>query len=367
MIIRTITFHHEYNFGAMLQAYALIAYLRSLGHDAKAIDYLAPYSPKPKVNFDWVPTKYDFCGVRQLYRFYKKQQNTKEQQRRDVFEEFYKDNIPVTETQYSSFDELKTNPPIADLYIAGSDQIWNTSFPNGTDPAFYLDFESDARKISYAASVATNGIEQEKIPFVKEKLQNFDAISVREQSAQLLLKSLGYDSSLVVDPVFLLDAQQWDIFCDNRHADDKYILVYDFDVGGKKLPELAKRLSRLYKCKIYSVGPFYYKYADKSFVTVGPDAFLSLVKHARCLISNSFHGTAFSIIFRKDFFVVDRRDGLNVRMHDMLERYNLLDRLVDFQTYDEKLLERISYPIDERLNKDIDDSKSFLLRQIQLA
>lgn len=368
MIIRTITFHHEYNFGAMLQAYALITYLQTLGHDVRAIDYRAPYSPKHDVDFRWVPEKYDFLGLKQLYRILKYPANTLEQKRRDAFESFFKKNIDATDVKYHSILELKNNPPIADLYVAGSDQIWNTKFPNGTDASFYLDFGTPSRKISYAASIATETIDDDKVSFVKGHLSNFDAISVRELSAQSLLKSYGFESCVVVDPVFLLDKTHWEDFCDKEFANERYVLVYDFEPRGTHVSRIAKRLSCLLGSKIYSVGPFRNSSADKSFVDVGPDVFLSLVKNAQCVISNSFHGTAFSMVFGKSFFVIDREDGLNIRMHDLLRRYGLLNRLVNSDSTNELLLEKINYKsIEKLLVQDIEKSKSFLQRQIQLA
>lgn len=368
MVIRTITFHHEYNFGAMLQAYALIAYLRSLGHDVRAIDYRAPYSPIRKINFKWVPPELNLLVVKQLYCIYKYRRNKLEQKRRDAFEVFFNKYIPVTDIKYHSIEEIRANPPSADLYIAGSDQIWNTLFPNGTDAAFYLDFGGNTRRISYAASIAVERIDGDKEPFVKNHLRRFDAISVREQSGQKLLDSYGFESCVVVDPVFFLDKNQWCEFCSDELFQYKYILVYDFEPKGRRIARLAKRVARLMKCKIYSVGPFSHQYADKSFVDVGPEVFLSMVNNAQCVISNSFHGTAFSIIFGKNFFVVDREDGLNVRMHDLLGKYGLTNRLADCDINDEMLLKSIDYSrIENLLRQDIDNSKLFLLRQIRLA
>ena len=325
----------------MLQAYALIAYLRSLGHDVRAIDYRAPYSPIRKINFKWVPQKLNLLGVRQLYCLYKYRRNKLEQRRRDAFEVFFNKYIPVTDIKYHSIDEIRANPPIADLYIAGSDQSWNTLFPNGTDAAFYLEFGGNTRRISYAASFAVERIDDDKESFVKNHLRRFDAISVREQSGQQLLESYGFDSCVVVDPVFFLNKSQWSEFYSDELSQDKYILVYDFEPKGKTIARLAKRVARLKNCKIYSVGPFSHRYADKSFVDVGPEVFLSMVNNAQCVISNSFHGTAFSIIFDKNFFVVDREDGLNVRMHDLLEKYGLTNRLVDRDINDEMLLKSV--------------------------
>ena len=372
MIIRTITCHHAFNHGAMLQAFALVHYLQSLGHDVQVIDYSPYYMPgNPKVNFKWVPGRFDYFGVRELYRFAKYRQNKYTQKRQNAIESFYETCIPVTTNRYDTVERLRDNPPKADVYIAGSDQIWNTTFPNGKDAAFYLDFGSPKRKISYAASFATRELEPGTEEFVKHQLKNFDAISVREQSGKSLLNSLGFDGQLVVDPVFLLNREHWDQFdTDSDELNEEYILTYDFEPKKSAIRSIAKRLADYYSCKIFTVTslPSLFCYADKSYFTCGPEMFVRLIKHARCIVSNSFHGTAFSIMYGKNFFVLDRRDGLNTRMQDLLNRYNLSDRLVDNSVSDDRLFKNINYDIVfNKLHDDINESKSFLQQQIELA
>ena len=364
MKIRTITCHQSLNHGAMLQAYALATHLRSLGHDVKVIDYTPPYmNSKHRI-----PPSYDYWGVRSLYLLVKWPEDYEGRIRKRVLKPFLHKYIPVTVIRYNSIGQLRQNPPEADLYIAGSDQIWNTTFQNGLDPAFYLDFGTPKRRISYAASFATPNLADGAEDFVKDKLSRLDAISVREESGRLILKELGYDGVVVVDPVFLLSPEQWKVIDDGQPKQERYILTYDFEKKGESIGTVAKRLARLADCKIYSVSPFRQKYAHQNFVNVGPDMFVSLVKNAQCVIGNSFHGAAFSMIFEKDFFVVNRKDGLNVRMQDLLNRYGLSRRLISPDVSDESLMTDIYYkPVQEKLQQDIDFSKSFLQHQIELA
>jgi hypothetical protein len=324
----------------------------------------------PKVNFRWVPDRFDYIGVRTLYQLAKYRQNKLGQQRKDALESFYQKYIPVTPKRYKTIDDLRNDPPVADIYVAGSDQIWNTSFPNGKDAAFYLDFGSPKRKISYAASFATRNLVPGTEGFVTTQLHNFDAISVREESGQNLLNSLGFSGQLVVDPVLLLSSKQWDIFDKDDEIKGSYVLTYDFEPRKSAIKTIAKRLAALYGCKIYSISsaPSLFSYADKSYLTCGPDEFVRLVKHARCVISNSFHGTVFSMIYGKDFFVVNRKDGLNERMRDLLKRYKLSDRLIDENVSDTVLLKGIDYSSAQvQMDEDIKESKLFLQHQIELA
>ena len=368
MIIRTITCHHAFNHGAMLQAYALLAYLQSLGHDAKVIDYRPDYMPRLQMNFDWVPPKYDFWFIRQLYRRIKLPFLQQEQERRHALEKFFKKYIRITDTEYNAIEELRQNPPAADLYIAGSDQIWNTTFRNGLDPAFFLDFGTPKRRISYAASFATSQLAAGSEDFVKQKLSRFDAISVREASGKKILETLGYEGVVVVDPVFLLSREQWNEMDTADCEQERYILTYDFERTGNTIAQVAMRLAKLGECKIYSVSPYRRQYAHRNFVNVGPDKFVSLVKHAQCVVSNSFHGSAFAIIYGKNFLVVNRKDGLNVRMQDLLARYGLSHRLITPDAQDRLLMQDIYYaPVYERLEQDIEFSKSFLQNQIELT
>ena len=277
----------------------------------------------------------------------------------------------MSSEHYSSIDDLRKNPPTADIYIAGSDQIWNTTFPNGSDPAFYLDFGNPKRKVSYAASFATDTLAPGTEESVNKQLHNFDAISVRESSGLRLLESLGFKGIDVVDPVFLLDKKQWDCFDKDSEPAEKYILVYDFEPGKSGIKRIAKRLAALYgDCKIYTVTPSYsyFDYADKSFMVCSPDEYVSLIKHAECVVSNSFHGTAFSMVYEKNFFVINRKDGLNARMRDLLDHYHLSDRIISKDATNEALTKSIDYnQVRTQLCQDIENSKSFLLHQIDLA
>ena len=204
---------------------------------------------------------------------------------------------------------------------------------------------------------------------MKNKLKALDAISVREESGIGILKALGLDGVVVVDPVLLLSSEQWDtVVHENEQQQERYILTYDFEKKGSPIAAVAKRLSRLADCKIYSVSPHRKGYAHRHFINVGPGMFVSLVKHAQCVISNSFHGTAFSMIYEKNFFVVNRKDGLNIRMQDLLNHYGLSRRLISPDVSDKSLMSDIYYePVHERMQQDIEFSKSFLSQQIELA
>lgn len=368
MKIATITCHRVYNHGAALQAWALASYLKQLGNDVSIIDYRPDYLRghfELKVNNQ----RFDKPVIKWLYLAAKYPSWKKSLPRKQAFDAFDKKFIAplVTDRCYQSQEELKQYPPVADLYIAGSDQIWNTTFKNGTDPAFYMDFgKRETKRISYAASFATASLRNGTEDFVKSKLADLDAISVREPSGVKLTEAMGYDATLVCDPVFLIDADVWAKEIATKDGEnEKYVLVYDFECS-EEVRKVATKIAKDKGLKIYSVGPFVLDYADKCYINNGPDSFVALVKNAACVVSNSFHATAFSFIFNKNMFVVKRADGLNTRMQDLLSRYDIIDHLVNSDSINE-LGDRfeIDYEkVNPILQKEIEESKLWLKKQL---
>lgn len=363
MKVATITCHRVYNHGASLQALALAYFLKQEGHEVNIIDYRPDYLVGQldlKVNND----RFDKPIIKWLYLLAKYPGWVKYQKRKKSFDDFDAKYIApfVTEKTYATCEELKNDPPVADVYVAGSDQIWNTKLKNGTDASFYLDFgRKETRKISYAASFATASLKEGTEDFVNQKLSGLDAIAVREPSGVKILESMNYSGSLVCDPVFLLSAETWISEIPVKEGmGEKYVLVYDFE-GSKEVQCVAERIAKEKGLKIFSIGPTPLEYANENFTFSGPDTFVSLVKNATCVVSNSFHATAFSFIFKRDMFVVKRADGLNTRMQDLLSRYGLSDRLVDANTQTETILSHIDYEkVYSILSTEIEFSKQWL-------
>lgn len=165
MKIKTITCHDVYNVGASLQAYALVTYLRKLGHDAQIIDYKPDYLSNHYPLWGLGNPAYDKPVIRELYNLAKLPGRLKARNGKAEYDRFTAEFLPLTPRRYTSNDDLKQNPPEADVYFAGSDQIWNCFFPNGKDPAFYLDFApAGSVRASYAASFAMDDIPEEWKP-----------------------------------------------------------------------------------------------------------------------------------------------------------------------------------------------------------
>ncbi|MFI3297002.1 MAG: polysaccharide pyruvyl transferase family protein [bacterium] len=337
MKIKTITCHDVYNYGASLQAYALQYYLKSLGHRVEIIDYLPRYISGKNYTFWFVSEQspyYNICKknviIKFLYCMRRLIMYSQTFGRKKAFDQFKLEFLSCT-NRYTTYQDLCTNPPEADFYIAGSDQIWNTSLGNGKDPSFYLQFGNDnIKRISYAASFGIAEIPEEMKPQIYNWLNRVNSISVREQSGLDILSNLNIDSAVeVVDPVFLLDKQEWGNLANTStvRIEYPYILVYDMFMKETSLKTSAIKLSKKLGLPLVAINDaFKVKYADRSICDAGPAEFVSLIKNATVIISSSFHATAFSIIFEKEFYTFYKGDNIS-RMINILDKIGCVNRL----------------------------------------
>ena len=367
MQIKTLTTYNVYNYGASLQAYALMTYLTQLGHDVEIINYQPHYLTR-KYDYRWVNpessmSKYVF--TRCLYRIMKYVQRQTTLGRKQKFDEFHRKMLKETSKMYCTYKELCLNPPKADLYIVGSDQIWNIFYETGRDPAFYLEFVSKGAKASYAASFSYLDINEENKTRIKKSLQTFKAISVREYQGINILKDMGIKGTWVLDPVFLLTIEEWKKLMVDFHKKEPYILVYDFE-GNKELKTFTIQYAKHHNLKIYSINDTYPRlYADKNFNSAGPKEFLSLIYHCDAFVSNSFHGTAFSIIFHKPVFVFDRhRHKVNSRMESLLKLFGLKDYMLSGYTDYSRIMDaKINFAEIEKIKeRELNKSKNFIMQ-----
>lgn len=346
MKIDIITCQYAYNYGAVLQAYGLSQYLKNCGNEVNIINYQPEYARKVKSK------KIINKIIRPMIRKIDYIKGKK------VFGKFLDENVILTR-KYSNIKELKDNVPEADAYICGSDQIWNCDLPNGNDDSFFLTFVPENKiKMSYAASIAMNQLNDEQKGRFKDLLKSFDYISVREKTAKNILDAIDVrDVKKVLDPVFLLEKQQWiDMANKVSKENEKYILLYCFN-RQENVYEYAKKMANKKGYKIYSINTYiedYLKKVDKYFYNVSPEKFLNLILNAEEVVTNSFHGLAFSTIFNKNVHVFQKNGGANSRMLDFLKEIGLDNRMtngelissnIDYQIVNEKisLLKEESY------------------------
>jgi len=370
MKIKTITCHHVYNYGAALQAYALQTFLQQQGHDVQIIDYVRPGAnanfkkgmteiPKSSRLY-WLGSKSNL--ITRLYCVWKNRNSNTSIKRCEAFNRFQADYFHLTR-RYSSIEDLRQDAPDADVYIAGSDQIWNPLLANGKDLSFYLDFGSPkTKRISYAASfsITADAISDEHAAFVHSFLNKFDSISVREHTGLSILTKVGVKGEEVLDPVFLLSIDEWkNTIAPTPLVKDKYILVYHLFSSSSGLKEYVIDQRRKTGFKVVCINDKTTRpYADIQFNDAGPLDFLNLILNAEMVVADSFHATAFSIIFQKDFHVFYNRPNIS-RIADLLHNLELDDRLNNSNSTRIKWREKSNL-----LALLIQQSKAFLLSNI---
>ena len=183
------------------------------------------------------------------------------------------------------------------------------------------------------ASFGASYIPQDQSEFVSKQLSRFYAISTRERSGVEIVEKLGYNATEVLDPVFLLDKDDWERLCSDEHKKEKYILVYDLDMNHAGVKQLCLGLAKKNNWKIYSINDFREcPYADYNINNAGPIEFIEWIRDAQYVVCTSFHGTAFSILFHKQFYTFPLYHGKNhARMVDFLHKMNLDNHFVKEQ------------------------------------
>lgn len=372
MNIKTITCHHVYNYGASLQAFALQKYLTLGGHHVQIIDYRLPSQNRYELFILPQSLSSKISKLIKLFPFfkyiiapYKNRYMLRTWGRKEAFDKFDKVYLQIATPIYRNYEDIKNNPPKADIYIAGSDQIWNPKMPNGTDLGYYLNFgDNKAKRISYAASFGVKEISKQQGVLLSNELKKFNAISVREISGIKILDKLGIHAVRCVDPVFLLNKDEWIDFLKIKKMQDKYILLYDFNHNDANIRNFAVELSSKKNLKIFSINDSSpVLYANKQINNAGPIEFLTYLFNAEYVVSNSFHATAFSIIFHKKFATFPLKNQNNPsRMIDLLECVDLLNHFSpkDINCVDEPYSWDTVSAI---LEKDIRFSKKYLENQ----
>lgn len=356
MKIAIITLHSQNsNYGSILQGYGLKQYLTTKGYETQIIDYRPSYSNgaigvKGKIK---AFIRYTLFLPYYISRSLK-------------FSEFIKSNDNLTDIRYRTYKDLCNNPPIADLYISGSDQIWNPAYKCGQDKAYFLKFTDSENKISYASSIGSTELSKKDYLIILNNLVEYKHISVREKYSQLQLVQRGLkETKHVCDPVFLLSASHYrGIY--NYKKEERYILVYAVHKDSF-LEKIVDRVALFLNIKVISLGGFAKKCRSDKFPRgIGPREFLGYFDNAEIIITSSFHGTAFSLIFNKQFIIVPPRAS-RLRIDNILGITGTTDRVVSSYNEIERLLENeIDYSkVNSKLDDFISNSKQYLNESIR--
>lgn len=320
MKVAIITMHAARNYGAVLQTYALQKFLQDKGAQVEIIDYRRKNQELVGYLFN-VNTKFKnskFMSVLFILKSFIPKLCTS-----CLFSKFLKRKINLS-SKVGETDNIRDKIN-ADVYCTGSDQVWNPLANSGFDPMFFL--RGTFPKVSYAASIGLHNLELQYHVQMREYLESYKAISIREQSSLAILKNLGIKGECVLDPSLLLTNNDWDKFATlcNR-VPKKYLLVYYFG-NTASIMKIADKIAKDKGFKIVriSVGFENYKEDDVVLRYLTPEEFVGVFSKASFVLTNSFHGTAFSINYSVNFLTYPTTEH-NARFDSILDLFNLQSR-----------------------------------------
>lgn len=302
MKVDIITRHAVANYGSLLQTYATQRTFEKLGLDAEIINYIN-YDERPenlaKTHVKGKKWDKNFF-TRKLYILI---QTWNYAHMYKVFAKYRKGFINESKEIYGNIDELKANPPKANLYCTGSDQIWGKIGKSNFDLSYFLEFIKNKKCISYAASFGKDKIDSELERKLKTLLEKYSALLVREASAKEIIKKIGLKNvEQVLDPTFLLSKEEWEKLITKDIKYKNYVLVYQLHKN-KNFNRFAKKFAKKHNKKLLRLSPSIYHKARGGKLIYLPTQyeFLAYLKNADYILTDSFHATAFSIIFNKKF------------------------------------------------------------------
>lgn len=347
MRISIITILDNQNIGTYLQAYALANVLQERGAEVEYVDYrrkseslffssleILKRKGSSKIHL-FISAAYRFISVG-IGRY--------------KLRSFLKKKVRYSRTVYHNFDQLKKRPPMADIYMTGSDQVWNSKYNNGLDASFFLGYAPEGKKrLAYAASIGMEDFPENEKGEVKQLLNRYDALSVREQKAKEIVSGIGIDrAEVVLDPTLLLDRFKWSQLSEESNfvKTEPFVLVYSVEDSRNHIVEqCARKMADQIHGKVYqlSSGWFRDKIAcDRFFAFATPQLFIKLFREADYVVVSSFHGTAFSVNMNKQFVSVAPQ-RFSSRMRSFLELMGLENRIITDENSDILSMESIDY------------------------
>lgn len=348
--VAVMTLHNSPNYGSCLQTYATQTVLSDVGVTPRIIDYYRedaiPENETDRALNGQLVKKmpiFRLPGVKALARIPVSRIVAR---RAAPLNEFRRSRLALTDHKYYSYEDLEADPPQADIYCTGSDQVWNSVWNKGFNKAFYLEFApAEAKRIAYAASIGKSSLEEwEKAP-MREALLKYSHISVREEEAVELLDSIGVHGAVpVIDPTLMLDRSAWGRIASKESVPEQpYILIYQLNKN-PEFDQYAQKLSKKLHLPLYRIayGVHEKRKGEHTIVCPKVEEFLGLFMNAEYVLTDSFHGTAFSLNLGRKFVSISpgRFSGRIMNLLKMtgvtdhyLEDYrdvNIADNPIDF-------------------------------------
>ena len=343
MRVGIITFHRAYNYGAVLQCYALQKVISSMGHEVEIIDYRQPYiedkySPKVSVSkvlslligFHIGGVKQYLCKVRAL------------KGRRKYFASFRYEYFRLS----APFSNLMI-PQDYDCYIIGSDQMWGLHCTGGYDSVYWGDFKRPNNSKLFGYAISTNLLYHDFLTEeeIRKAVARFDGLSFREQTVRDDIEKItGYKGEVCVDPTLLSDPSIWEPMINQDWAKKRYVALYLLRCKSDSialLREKAQEYAISHNCEVLDLTSMKYSVED----------FVSIIKFSICVFTTSFHATVFSIIFNRPFYSIKLNDGSDVRYVDLLTQLELTDHLFDWKQELLPLKYEEDYVLNSKLEK----------------
>ena len=344
------------NYGAVFQSYALSCFIDKLGFEA----YFLTMAERSNKNVCKTKKSFKMRIKQIIYKCLTASSKKAKKKRTEKFEHFTEN----TQRQlcYADYNELLKSVPKADVYLSGSDQVWN---PKNIHDELFLSFAPEnAVCVSYAASMG-----YEKIPSENEKLfasyiSKYSHVSVREDTMKPIIEQ--YTTLPVyqhIDPVFLLNPEEW-LVIEKKYAKlkyENYVLLYLIECNKsdeKRICALKKKLKIPFV--LVTLGGRKKKFANQTIVDASPEEFIYLLRNSSAVIASSFHGTALSILFNKPFISISGKDKPS-RIESLLRHFSLETR----NSADCDLYSPINYEsINKRIEEDRAESKKYLLEAL---
>lgn len=359
-----ITVHRNVNYGANLQAFASCKFINNSGFDAEIIDYYPKEIDKDNYLFSWLKHSYD-CG-RSKSMVHNLKLSTalalsapKKNRRLRIFYDFRKNNCKLS-TKYEAFEEI-ANGGYTDV-VCGSDQIWNPDITNGIEPFYFGDIPGVTNKISYAASLGRAEYKLDDEEKAAELIENMDYVSVREAESVEYIKDISGKKVIdVCDPVFLLPKEEYEKIAVPNKVKKPYVLMYGVGCNTTMKLEAQKYaeengLALVELCQDKNWRANYIQLCDTT-----PEEFLGAIKNAEVVVTNSFHGTAFAIIFNKELYVFDNKLR-GSRITNILNKAGLENRMVEDEIKKQAAIDYNS--VNNSMREYIESSRKFLLKAL---
>ena len=332
-----ITIHAINNFGSLLQTFATQKIVERLGYKPVVINYKYPndyHAREYQKVSPYAPSKQSFAMRLKLALYARTCMKKNNVRKSELFKQ-EREKLLLETKIYPTRESLHDNPPKFDIYFTGSDQVWNPRYMRG-DYTFFLDFIENAPKVAFSASFGTTVLSESQKQEMHPLLNQYSAISLREPSGVGLVNDIcNKKSEWTCDPTLLLSGDDWSaIFDDSPIIKGEYILCYILTYTANPYPyatELIKHIQKHLKKKVVIIdesGRYWLDYRYKSFRSYGPREIINLFRNASFIISSSFHGAAFSINFKKDFYSLFPTGVKDERQECLLKLVGAEDRFI---------------------------------------